>query len=191
MSVVLQGAEAPTAGEGATVTIGVAIPVPEPYGKQLQRWRAHFGDPLAAAIPAHVTLLPPSAVPMAAMPEVRRHLTAVAASHGRFNVHLRGTGTFRPVSPVVFVQLAEGVSQCELLEKSVRSGALARDVNFYYHPHVTVAHHLDDGALDKAFDTLAGFEARFTVDSFSLYEHGVDGVWRPVQCFAFASGSLR
>ncbi|WP_341351068.1 hypothetical protein [Nocardioides convexus] len=28
-------------------------------------------------------------------------------------MHLRGTATFRPVSPVVFVSLAEGISQCE------------------------------------------------------------------------------
>jgi 2'-5' RNA ligase len=110
------------AADGATVMIGVAIEVPEPYGEELQRWRAAFGDPLADAIPAHVTLLPPSAVPVAAMPDVRAHLSAVAARHVPFHIRLRGTGTFRPVSPVVFVQLAEGVSQCELLERSVRSG---------------------------------------------------------------------
>ena len=45
------------------VTIGVAIEVPDPHGPELQRWRADFGDPLADAIPAHVTLLPPTVVP--------------------------------------------------------------------------------------------------------------------------------
>lgn len=174
-----------TPGEEPRVTIGVAIPVPPPYADDLQRWRKEFGDPLACAIPAHVTLLPPSSVPVAALDDVRCHLARVAADHEPFDLRLRGTGTFRPVSPVVFVQIAEGVAQCEQLELGVRSGVLARPVSFYYHPHVTVAHHVDDEALDRAFNTLAGYEALFTVDAFSLYEHGEDGVWRAVDVFGF------
>lgn len=174
-----------SSGQGQQVTIGVAIPVPPPYADDLQRWRKEFGDPLACAIPAHVTLLPPSVVPLAAMDDVRRHLATVAARHEPFDLRLRGTGTFRPVSPVVFVQVAEGVAQCEQLEVGVRSGVLARPVTFYYHPHVTVAHHVDDASLDRAFETLASYEAAFTVDSFSLYEHGPDGVWRAVEVFGF------
>jgi len=168
-----------------TVTIGVAVPVPAPFGEELQRWRAEFGDPMAEAIPAHVTLLPPSEIPLDALDDVRAHLLDVAARHRSFDLHLRGTGTFRPVSPVVFVQLAEGVAQCEQLERHVRSGPLERELSFYYHPHVTVAHHLDDAALDRAFGTLASYEAQFTVESFSMYEHGEDGVWRPVEVFPF------
>lgn len=180
----------PPAPEGdAALTIGVAIPVPHPYAEDLQRWRKDFGDPLACAIPAHVTLLPPSEVPVTALEEVRAHLASVAASQEPFELRLRGTGTFRPVSPVVFVQVAEGVSQCEQLERSVRSGALDRQLSFYYHPHVTVAHHVEDAALDRAFDTLAGYQAVFTVDAFSMYEHGEDGVWRPVDVFPFAGAS--
>lgn len=187
MSVVVDGGEDSPAVVEPTVTIGVAIPVPGPYGEELQRWRADFGDPMAASIPAHVTLLPPSAVPVSALDEVRSHLEKVAADVEPFDLHLRGTGTFRPVSPVVFVQVAEGVSHCERLERKVRSGALERELSFYYHPHVTVAHHLAEPALDRAFDTLAGYEARFTVESFSMYEHGHDGVWRPVEVFPFDS----
>ena len=168
-----------------TVTIGVAIPVPDPYADDLQRWRKEFGDPLACAIPAHVTLLPPSEVDSSKLGEVREHLAAVAARHEPFDLRLRGTGTFRPVSPVVFVQVAEGVSQCEQLERRVRSGVLARGLAFYYHPHVTVAHDVDEEALDRAFETLSGYEVVFPVTSFSLYEHGTDGVWRAVEVFAF------
>ncbi len=77
-------------------------------------------------------------------------------------MHLRGSGTFRPVSPVVFVPLARGISECERLEAQVRSGPLARETLFPYHPHVTVAHDLDEPALDAAFDALATYDARFT-----------------------------
>jgi 2'-5' RNA ligase len=176
------------AGDTDHVTIGVAIPVPAPFAATLEQWRAEFGDPMATAIPAHITLLPPSVVPVTALATVRDHLKTVADGQAPFDVHLRGTGTFRPVSPVVFVQLAEGVAQCEQLEQQVRSGVLARDLSFYYHPHVTVAHRVDDAALDRAFATLAAFEAQFLVDGFSLYEHGADGVWRVVDLFAFGAG---
>jgi len=87
------------------VTIGVAIEVPDPHGAELQRWRADFGDPLANAIPAHVTLLPPTVVPPSMTPDVAAHLAEVAARTKPFVVRLRGTGSFRPVSPVVYVRV--------------------------------------------------------------------------------------
>src|SRR3954454_9983225 len=123
-------------------TIGVSIAIPEPYGSELQGRRAGFGDPLADAIPTHVTLLPPTEVADEAMAEVEEHLRAVAAAEHPFDIHLRSTGTFRPTSPVVFVQVARGIPECERIEEAVRSGQLARDLPFPYHPHVTPAHHL-------------------------------------------------
>lgn len=169
-------------------TIGVAIAIPEPFGSELQNHREHFGDPLARSIPTHVTLLPPTSVSDDALPEVEAHLRAIAAGATTFDILLRGTGTFRPASPVVFVTLAEGISHCELLELQVRSGPLGhRELEFGYHPHVTVAHDIADEALSHAFDKLAQYEARFSVWGFSLYEHGSDGVWRPAVDFSFPS----
>ena len=96
---------------------------------------------------------------------MEKHLAEVARRATEvFGVHLRGTGTFRPVSPVVFVTLVEGISQCEQLAGLVRRGPLAIELEFPYHPHVTVAHHLDDAALDRAFEELAGFDCTFDGD---------------------------
>jgi 2'-5' RNA ligase len=168
-------------------TIGVAIAIPEPHGQELQAWRERFGDPAARKIPAHVTLLPPTVVSDADLPAIEEHLLAAAAACEPFTIHLRGTGTFRPASPVVFVTLAEGISDCEVVEAKVRAGPLGhRELDFAYHPHVTVAHDLPDAALDHAFEKLAGYDARFGVWGFSLYAHGADGVWRPQRDFAFA-----
>ena len=175
----------PAARPAGARTIGVAIPVPEPYGSELQGWRETFGDPLAGSIPTHVTLLPPTEVSAAALPDIIDHLRAVAARQLPFTIRLRGTATFRPVSPVVFVALVEGISSCEWLQAAVRSGSLARELHFPYHPHVTIAHDLPEDALDRAFDKLASYEARFPVASFGLYEHGSDGVWRPQREFSF------
>ncbi len=163
-------------------TIGVAIAVPEPWAAELQRFRASFGDPLAEAIPTHVTLVPPTEI-SDPLDKIERHLSDVAASTAAFPLHLRGTATFRPTSPVVFIALVEGISSCEVLAAAIRQGPLAQDLVFPYHPHVTVAHDIDDDALDLAFERLADYSCEFQVTAFQLYVHGADGVWRPERSF--------
>ncbi|GAA1788649.1 MAG: 2'-5' RNA ligase family protein [Actinobacteria bacterium] len=165
------------------LTIGISIEVPEPYGGYLQDAREAFGDPLARAIPAHITLLPPTVIDPADAAPVAGHLAEVATAYAPFDVILSGTGTFRPVSPVAFVALASGAEQCAALESAVRAGPLARELDFPYHPHVTIAHHLDDAALTRAQAQLANFRAAFRVSALHLYHHGDDEIWRPVQAF--------
>ena len=169
---------------------GVAFGIPEPYTSELQGWRERLGDPNASGIPPHVTLLPPTSLPESALDEVEEHLRRVAASERPFRMHLRGSASFRPVSPVVFVPLVEGIASCERVERKVRSGPLSREVSFPYHPHVTVAHDLDEEALDRAFAALEDYEARFDVWGFTLFEQDRSGVWRPQRDFPFGAGGL-
>ena len=89
---------------------------------------------------------------------------------------------------MVFVQVAGGIAECEQLEQAVRGGPLHRELAFYYHPHVTVAHHVDDSAMDRAFEDLASYHCTFEVQEFHLYEHGSDQVWRAVDAFSFDAG---
>ncbi len=140
-------------------TLGVAIAIPEPHATVLTTWRRRVGDPQADLIWPHVTLLPPTPVPAGQLDTI--------------------TGTFRPMSPVVFIQVARGVADCEMLEKAIRTGPLERRLDFPYHPHVTVAQDVPDDALDLAYDGLSGFVARFVVERFSLFERHPDGKWLP------------
>lgn len=167
--------------------IGVAIGIPEPYSAELQTWRERLGDPSARQVPPHVTLLPPTAVTTDRLAEVEEHLRLIAAEESEFEIHLRGTGTFRPVSPVVFVNLASGLAACERIEAKVRRGPLERVLGFPYHPHVTVAQDVSAEALDRGYTSLATYEARFTVWGFSMFERSVDGMWRPQRDFAFGA----
>ncbi|PSL04701.1 2'-5' RNA ligase [Haloactinopolyspora alba] len=169
----------------------MAVPIPEPYGSELQDWRRAFGDPLADAIPAHITLLPPTEIDDADRSIVHTHLKEIASRFAPFRVHLRGTATFLPVSPVVFVALAQGISGCERLSQAIRTGPLDVELSFPYHPHVTVAHHVSEEAMDNAFDTLAGYDAGFDVSAFSLYEHGADGFWRRERDFELTGKGTR
>ncbi len=170
-------------------TIGVAIAVPEPWGEKLQEYRASLGDVSAHGIPTHITLMPPFEVEDDELPAIEKHLAEAAASMPAFRIHLRGTGTFRPVSPVVFVTVVRGISSCEQLAFAVRSGPLATELVFPYHPHVTVAHDLEDDLLDRAFEELSDFECQFDADQFLLYAHDAEVGWQPTREFPLAGGS--
>jgi 2'-5' RNA ligase len=169
-------------------TIGIAIDIPEPWGSQLTRRRAQAGDPQAAYVPAHVTLLGPTEIAAADLGAIEHRLGEIAAGHPPFTLHLRGTGTFRPITEVVFVAVAAGISECEQLNAAIQDiGAVDRATKFPYHPHVTVAQDVPSPQLDEAFRDLAGFEARFLVEGFTLFEHGSGGRWRPYRDYVLGS----
>ena len=170
-------------------TIGVALAIPEPWATELQDYRLSVGDAMAETIPTHITLVPPTEVTDAQLGEIEAHLSGAATEVPPFDVHLRGTGTFRPVSPVVFVSLVEGISQCEQLAAAVRRGPLAIDLAFPYHPHVTIAHHVAEAQLEQAFEELAGFDCAFDVGGFHLYVHDVELGWTPTRYFPLRPGT--
>ncbi len=168
-------------------TIGVAVAVAEPYATQLREHRESLGDGQALTIPTHITLSPPTEVDSAGVDHVEQHLGDVAGRHRPFDVLLRGTGTFRPVSPVVFVAVAAGISDCELLAHDIRTGPLEARLAFPYHPHVTVAHDIDDAGLDRAFEALAAYECGFGVGAFGLYVHEPGAGWRLRRAFGLSA----
>ncbi|HYO17890.1 MAG TPA: 2'-5' RNA ligase family protein, partial [Dermatophilaceae bacterium] len=173
------------------LTIGVALPIPEPFLGELGAYRERFGDPLAHAIVAHITLVPPTEVAdEGTFAEILAHLQVQAAVMEPFPVVLEGAGTFRPVSQVVFVPVVHGEPQVRTVEAAVRRGPLARPLSFPFHPHVTVAHDLEEEWLDQAHEALQVYRAAFDVDRLSLFIHGADAVWRPVAEFPFGQSII-
>ncbi|MFF5174303.1 2'-5' RNA ligase family protein [Micromonospora sp. NPDC000089] len=169
-------------GAADPIQIGIAVDIPEPWGALLTRRRVEAGDPLA--VPAHVTLLGPTEIPASALPAVEEHLARVAAAHLPFTLHLRGTGTFRPVTQVVFVAVAAGISECELLAAAINDAPeLHRETRFPYHPHVTVAQDVAPEALDRAYEDLADFSAMFEVEAFTLFSHSGQARFQPRRDF--------
>jgi 2'-5' RNA ligase len=166
----------------------VAIVIPEPHATVLASWREQVGDAEGQRIPPHVTLLPPTEIAPGTLADVEAHLSAAARAAEPFDMHLSGTGTFRPVSDVVFVVVAAGIAQCEQLERRVRRGPLQRETRFPYHPHVTVAHDIPVAGLDAAYAGLTGFDARFLVGAFTMFAQGSDRVWQPRREFRLGTG---
>jgi len=163
--------------------IGIAAVVPDPARTELQELREKAGDPDAGRVPPHVTFVPPLSVAVADLPAVHSRLDAVAAAHQPFELRLAGPGTFAPVSAVVFAQVSAGISQCEQLEADLCVGVLDHASTFPYHPHVTVAHDVGQAELDSAYSALMGYQARFDIDRFVMFEQEPDGAWRPRRAF--------
>ena len=164
------------APECASRCVGIVIAVPEPMASELKAARASFGDPMAAVIPAHITLV--TTTETTDWDATLRHVRTVAATQEPFTVRLEGTSTFRPISPVVYLNVAGGFDECTALHKEFQSGPLERDLAFPFHPHVTVAHDVSEQAMDDALRRLGEYSAEFTVDRVGLYEHDATGLWK-------------
>jgi 2'-5' RNA ligase len=168
------------AGQGPSrtedISVGVILGFPAEVAEELQRWRASFGDPLAGVVPAHITLV--TTTPTQDWDATREHVREVARRQSPFMVTIAGTGTFRPVSPVVFINVEEGFDACVDLHEKLQQGPLHRDLPFAYHPHVTIAHDVAPESLDEAETVLKNYRATFPVVSMGLYEHDADGIWQ-------------
>ena len=149
--------------------LGVAVALPEPYSATLAAARRATGDRHADGMAPHITLVPPVQVSKP-LDQVAELLQRCAKTTEPFVVHLRGTGTFRPVSQVVFVAVTKGISELEQLTERLRIPPLDPPAQFPYHPHVTVAQEVDEQTLDAVYEELADFRATLLVASFQLYE---------------------
>ena len=115
------------------------------------------------------------------------HLQSVASKSMPIRIQLRGTATFRPVSPVVFLAVVDGIAGCEKLEKAVRRGPLLRRRRFPYHPHVTLVHNMPEEVLDRAFEEYANYSAIFVADGITLYQQELDGVWHAIRDYRLSA----
>lgn len=179
-----QGHPSPTVRPGR-VYAGVVIRLPDPVGRELLDWRASFGDEQAGAAPAHITLMITAVEDN--WEQLARHVREVAAQWRPFHVEISGTGTFRPLTPVVYLRIARGAEQCTALHRELHAHHIESASPFDYHPHVTLAHGATDEVLDRAQETLRTYSAGFLVDHLHLYEGDADGVWHPRQSIPFGA----
>lgn len=161
---------------GDNLCVGVILGFPREVAQELKQWRASFGDPMADVIPAHITLV--TTTPAEDWEATLEHVRDVARRQAPFKITISGTGSFRPVSPVVFLKVEDGFEECVGLHEQLQTGPLERDLPFPYHPHVTVAHDVAPESLDEAETVLKNYTATFPVVSMGLYEHDDNGIWQ-------------
>jgi 2'-5' RNA ligase len=158
------------------LTVGVTSAVPSPWCETLAKIRIDTGDPFGGVIQPHLTLVPPIEISADELGVFETHLVKVAEFFNAFKVRLRGAGTFRPTSRVVYAAVVAGASECAYLAQLLRSGPVKVPLDFPFHPHVTAAHNVPDTELDWAAYALADFEAEFEVSELLLSTHGTPGV---------------
>lgn len=168
--------------------LGIVIAVPEPWNTAITQIREDSGDPMARKVPPHITVMPPIAVDQEQREEVFEHLRQVAAGHLPFRLTLRGGGTFEPVSPVAFLNVVEGASDCTQLAEDVRSGPLNYPQRFPYHPHVTLAQNVDSPAISRMLSVVEDFEASWMVQGFRVDRVEADGSYVSTAIFDFSTG---
>ncbi|MDO5629165.1 MAG: 2'-5' RNA ligase family protein [Mobilicoccus sp.] len=167
------------AHEGPVRTVGIAVCVPDPLAADVSDLRTEVTGPEVSSTPTHVTLLPPTEVAADTVEDILEHLHEVGRGSHPFAVRLCGTGTFQPVTDVVFLQVVEGGEQCDALQQQIRRGPLSVELRFPYHAHVTLAQNVDDDALARARAEMADVDTTFTVEDFVVYEGPSQATWSP------------
>lgn len=173
----------PRAPAQGAVEVGVLVLVPEPLAGRVRDLRAQVRDPRGAVIPPHVTLVPPTRIGVRVLDDVVEHLREVASARAPFDLRLRGTRTFQPVTDVVYLAVAGGGSHCDRLQSALRQGPLAVDLRFPHHPHVTLAHDVPEACLDHARASMADVDETFRVTEFVLFAHAPEAPWEVVGTF--------
>lgn len=162
------------------VTIGIAVEVPEPWASEIKAARLAAGDEKGRHTPTHITLLGPTLVSHEGLAQLHERLLPALSGVNSFDVHLQGSDSFRPVTPVVFLRVDDGAAQLAELAELVRTVLEAPDPKYDFHPHVTLGHEIPEAALDRLSAQFANFELDFQVATFRMYIHGSDGHWRLV-----------
>ncbi len=120
--------------------------------EQIEAVRRRY-DPLAAVIPAHITLVFPfdSAMPRRAL---RAHIAQAVRGCGPFAVRLQGiTGH---AGEYLFLNVTEGQAEVVALHDRLYSGALApyHAREPAYQPHITVGRLSEPGAFRRALQAV-------------------------------------
>ena len=90
---------------------------------------------------------------------------------------------------MVYLGVRDGFDDCVELHRKLQSGPLEHDLEFDFHPHVTVAHDVSEASMDSAESKLADYDAAFLVSSMGLYEHDATGVWKLREELTFGAES--
>ena len=170
--------------------IGVAIGIPEPYGASCRTGGNGSATRTPSASCRTSRCCRRRSVATEALPEIEEHLRRVAATVRPFDIRLRGSATFLPVSPVVFVPLVAGIAECERLEVAVRSGPLQRTSGSRTTRMSRSPTTCPTAALERAYVELAPYDASFRVWGLTVFEQGPDQHWRPQRDVTFGAGGL-
>ena len=142
------------------------IPIPEPYASDLEKITKTEG------IPPHITIVEPRPVDRDKVAEIQAEAERICRDFSPFVISFGNVGDFRPVSPVVYIEVQRGHEACKLLAQKLRFGPLAGEARFPYYPHITLGTNITDADLDRVATMSKRSHGFFMVNGidFSLIE---------------------
>lgn len=152
------------------VYLGMIIPIPEPYRSELAKIIKTDG------IPPHVTIVEPRPVDPDQVEAVKTEAQRLCADFSPFVISFGNVGDFRPVSPVVYIEVQRGFEACKELAKRLRFGPLAGEPRFPYHPHITLGTNVTNEDLDRVAKLSKRSHGYFMVNGIDLDLIGPDCV---------------
>jgi 2'-5' RNA ligase len=152
--------------------------VPEPFAREIDGLRRALGDHIER-VPPHLTLVPPVNVRVEELGSVLAQVRSAAASASPITVTLGPPATFHPVNPVVYLSVGGDVAAVKAIRNGVFAGALSRNLEHEFVPHVTIVESTTPARIEAAFAALADYQVEVTFESVHLLQE--DGrVWRPI-----------
>jgi hypothetical protein len=125
----------------------LVIYLPDPLGGFLDALRLEMAP--GCNPHAHVSLLPPRPLPVAAEAAIAE-ARGIVSGFAPFEIELGGIEKFE-VTDVIYISVEGGAGQLRQIHESLNRGALAFEEPFAYHPHVTLAQEIPAGQVDALF----------------------------------------
>lgn len=148
--------------EPGQVYLGMIIPLPEPYASELEKITKTHG------IPPHVTIVEPRPVDADQVEAIRAEAEEICSNFSPFVISFGNVGDFRPVSPVVYIEVQRGHEACKELAKRLRFGPLAGEPRFPYYPHITLGTNITNADLDRVASLSKRSHGYFMVNGIDL-----------------------
>ncbi|WP_085528690.1 2'-5' RNA ligase family protein [Kocuria massiliensis] len=142
--------------------LSLILEVPDDVQDAVMNWRRQHGA--AEGYPPHITVFISELgeKPYVEANRFLREMRSELRGRGPAEIALSGTGTFRPISDVVYLALARGSDFLNHLHEQCRRIRNSASP-FMFHPHMTIVQNERRRLLEAAFRTFDAFEAHFTV----------------------------
>ncbi|WP_129662294.1 2'-5' RNA ligase family protein [Rothia uropygialis] len=158
--------------------LSLVLDVPLQVHEDVIRWRSEHCT--GTGVPLHITIFiaelgeNPEEEATGFLSELREKCRGLAPG----NLTLSGTGTFRPMSDVVFLSVGEG--EDFLTDLHERCLSLRQSASpFLYHPHMTLTQNENRSTLEAALADFRDYRVTFPLRGMDAYIGEVSG-WRPL-----------
>lgn len=147
--------------------------------------------PPGIEVPTHITVLPPWRASAGEINALLTHTATVGETCSPFEVSSGEIGTFEPISPVVYLDIARGRESIFRLHRQLKAGVPGADFRFPFVPHITLAQIDDDAQLDAVREHMADFSGSSLVTDMCVVTGPSLEHWSEQECVKLSGPGSR